>query len=70
MARMLARQAHDEHNPAQFIVTTFHPQVPCSFNSCEIWNLHAWLQIQLVLWYCSWLLPFSLCIAQNALQAI
>ena len=29
MARMLARQAHDEHNPAQFIVTTFHPQVTC-----------------------------------------
>lgn len=27
VARMLARQAHDEHNPAQFIVTTFHPQV-------------------------------------------
>ncbi len=26
MARMLARQAHDEHNPAQFIVTTFHSQ--------------------------------------------
>lgn len=26
---MLARQAHDEHNPAQFIVTTFHPQVAC-----------------------------------------
>ena len=33
VARMLARQAHDEHNPAQFIVTTFHPQVACSFPS-------------------------------------
>ena len=32
MARMLSRQAHDGDNPAQFIVTTFHPQVrPCSF---------------------------------------
>ena len=36
MARMLARQAHDEHNPAQFIVTTFHPQVACNLNSREI----------------------------------
>ena len=27
MARMLSRQAHDGDNPAQFIVTTFHPQV-------------------------------------------
>ncbi len=27
VARMLGRQAHDETNPAQFIVTTFHSQV-------------------------------------------
>ena len=26
VARMLGRQAHDSANPAQFIVTTFHPQ--------------------------------------------
>ena len=26
VARMLAAQAHDARNPAQFIVTTFHPQ--------------------------------------------
>ena len=32
MAHMLSRQAHDGDNPAQFIVTTFHPQVYiCSF---------------------------------------
>ncbi len=27
VAAMLQRQAHDKANPAQFIVTTFHPQV-------------------------------------------
>ncbi|CAL8464327.1 g3862 [Coccomyxa elongata] len=27
VARMLGRQAHDETNPAQFIVTTFHSQI-------------------------------------------
>lgn len=27
VSRMLGRQAHDSNNPAQFIVTTFHPQV-------------------------------------------
>ncbi len=63
MARMLARQAHDEHNPAQFIVTTFHPQVACHFNSCEIWSPHATLQIPLHLWNCSHLLSLRLCIA-------
>ena len=27
VAQMLKRQANDVHNPAQFIVTTFHPQI-------------------------------------------
>ncbi|PNH04999.1 Structural maintenance of chromosomes protein 3, partial [Tetrabaena socialis] len=27
VAAMLKRQAHDATNPAQFIVTTFHPQI-------------------------------------------
>jgi structural maintenance of chromosome 3 (chondroitin sulfate proteoglycan 6) len=27
VAAMLRKQAHDPRNPAQFIVTTFHPQV-------------------------------------------
>jgi len=27
VARMLRKQANDTRNPAQFIITTFHPQV-------------------------------------------
>ena len=27
VAKMLAKQANDARNPAQFIVTTFHPQI-------------------------------------------
>ena len=37
VARMLSRQAHDGDNPAQFIVTTFHPQV--CFCSCAYQSL-------------------------------
>lgn len=39
VANMIAEQSSDEHNPAQFIITTFHPQVcmhafarDCPFN--------------------------------------
>lgn len=27
VAKMLAKQANDPRNPAQFIITTFHPQI-------------------------------------------
>ena len=27
VGKMLARQANDTQNPAQFIITTFHPQL-------------------------------------------
>jgi hypothetical protein len=37
---MLAAQAHDERNPAQFIVTTFHPQARLIWRYCTAYRSH------------------------------
>lgn len=35
VAALLRKQSHDERSPAQFIITTFHPQVMgCSSKAC------------------------------------